>query len=108
MKISIITPSYNQAAYLRTCLNSVACQNYNNSEHIVVDGGSNDGSIEVLCDFQKNNLRMRFTSGPDIGQGDAVLVMGVRGLPRLEGDRHHYTEDEVAKATFKFTVYSVV
>lgn len=43
----------------------------------------------------------------NLNHGDAVLVMGVRGLPRLEGDRHHYTEEEVAKATFKFTVYSV-
>ena len=42
-----------------------------------------------------------------LDHGNSVLVMGVRGLPRLEGDRHHYTEDEVAKATFKFTLYSV-
>lgn len=42
-----------------------------------------------------------------IGQGDSVIVMGVRGLPRLEGDSHHYTSEQVAKATFKFTQYSV-
>jgi len=41
-----------------------------------------------------------------LDHGDSVLVMGVRGLPRLE-DRHHYTDEEVAKATFKFTVYTV-
>ena len=38
--------------------------------------------------------------------GDSVLVLGVRGLPRLE-DRHHYTDDEVAKATFEFVLYTV-
>ena len=43
-----------------------------------------------------------------LNHGDAVLVMGVRGLPRLEGESHHYTEEQVAKATFKFTLYSVV
>lgn len=39
--------------------------------------------------------------------GDAVVVMGVRGLPRLT-DRHEYSADEVAKATFVFTEYRVV
>ena len=42
-----------------------------------------------------------------IGVGDSVIVMGVRGLPRLT-DRHEYTEDEVASATFSFSKYSVV
>jgi len=39
--------------------------------------------------------------------GDSLLIMGVRGLPRLT-DRHEYTEDEVASATFSFSVYTVV
>ena len=38
--------------------------------------------------------------------GDSVLVMSIRGLPRLEG-RHEYTEEEVAKATFSFGVWTV-
>lgn len=38
--------------------------------------------------------------------GDSVIIMGVRGLPRLT-DRHEYTEDEVASATFNFAVYTV-
>lgn len=39
--------------------------------------------------------------------GDSVVVMGVRGLPRLT-DRHGYTEEEVASATFSFSQYTVV
>jgi hypothetical protein len=39
--------------------------------------------------------------------GDSVIVMGVRGLPRLT-DRHHYTEEEIASATFTFSKYTVV
>ena len=39
--------------------------------------------------------------------GDSIIVMGVRGLPRLT-DRHEYSEEEVASATFAFTKYSVV
>ena len=38
--------------------------------------------------------------------GDAVVVMGVRGLPRLT-DRHEYSEEEIAQATFTFSVYRV-
>lgn len=41
-----------------------------------------------------------------LGNGDAVIVMGVRGLPRLT-DRHEYTDEEIANATFGFAVYTV-
>ena len=41
-----------------------------------------------------------------VGSGDSVIVMGVRGLPRLT-DRHEYTEDEIAQATFSFSRYTV-
>lgn len=39
--------------------------------------------------------------------GDSVVVMGVRGLPRLT-DRHEYSEEEIAKATFSFSIYTVL
>ena len=42
-----------------------------------------------------------------LGVGDSVVVMGVRGLPRLT-DRHEYTEEEIARATFSFSEYRVV
>ena len=42
----------------------------------------------------------------ELGAGDSVLVMGVRGLPRLT-DRHEYSEEEVASATFSFALYTV-
>jgi hypothetical protein len=41
-----------------------------------------------------------------LNSGDSVIVMGVRGLPRLT-DRHEYTEDEIASATFNFSMYTV-
>lgn len=41
-----------------------------------------------------------------LGPGDALIVMGVRGLPRLT-DRHHYTADEIAAADFQFHEYRV-
>lgn len=42
-----------------------------------------------------------------VGSGDSVIVMGVRGLPRLT-DRHEYTEEEIASASFSFSQYTVL
>jgi hypothetical protein len=42
----------------------------------------------------------------ELSIGDAVIVMGVRGLPRLT-DRHEYTDEEIAQATFIFSMYTV-
>ena len=47
-KISIITPSYNQAHFLKDTLRSVINQHYSNLEYIIIDGGSTDTSIEII------------------------------------------------------------
>lgn len=39
--------------------------------------------------------------------GDSLVVMGVRGLPRLDATRHEYTSEEIARATFAFSIYTV-
>ncbi len=43
-----------------------------------------------------------------LGAGDSVIVMGVRGLPRLDATRHEYTEAEIASAAFSFSIYTVL
>lgn len=82
MKISIVTPSFNQAQYLPGCLRSAGMQSYRQIEHIVVDGGSTDDSLEVLRAFQMRDSRLRFISEPDKGQGDAVN----KGFAMATGD----------------------
>jgi glycosyltransferase involved in cell wall biosynthesis len=67
--VSILTPSFNQAAWLPHNLRSVACQTYPAIEQIVMDGGSTDGSVEVL---KAAGDSVRWTSEPDAGQSDAV------------------------------------
>ena len=46
--ISIITPSFNSAKYIETTIQSVINQSYKNFEYIIIDGGSNDGTFEII------------------------------------------------------------
>jgi glycosyltransferase involved in cell wall biosynthesis len=65
-KISVVIPSFNQAAYVRQCLESVFLQHYPNLEVIVLDGGSTDGSLAILREYQ--DRCHYFESKPDGGQ----------------------------------------
>jgi len=68
-RISIITPSYNQAQFIEKTVLSVVSQNYPNLEYIVMDGGSNDGTLEIL---KKYKGKLLWFSQKDEGQSDAI------------------------------------
>jgi glycosyltransferase involved in cell wall biosynthesis len=66
--VSVVTPSYNQARYVRESIESVRAQTYPQVEHIVVDGESTDGTVDILREYDG----LHWISEPDRGQSHAL------------------------------------
>lgn len=83
MKITIITTTFNSEKTIRDTFESVLNQTYNNIEYIVVDGHSNDSTLEIIREYETRfNGRMRWISEPDNGIYDAMN----KGIRMATGD----------------------
>ena len=78
--ISVVTPSFNQAGFIEATLRSVLEQDYPKTEYLVIDGGSRDGSVEIIRRY--GDRLTRWVSEPDRGQSHAIN----KGFAMARGD----------------------
>lgn len=78
-KISLVTPCLNQAAFIEKTLQSIHGQGYPHLEHVVMDGGSTDGSLEII---KRHTDRLAWVSEPDDGQYQAIA----KGFAKTTGE----------------------
>jgi glycosyltransferase involved in cell wall biosynthesis len=80
--LSIITPIFNGEKYLSACIESVISQGCPDVEHIIVDGGSSDASVDIIRRYAAQHPQIRYLSEPDRGQSDAMN----KGIAIASGD----------------------
>jgi len=79
--VSIITPSYQQANFIEETILSVIGQKYSNMEHIIIDGLSSDGTVNILHKYSEKH-QIKWISEKDNGQSEAIN----KGLNIAKGD----------------------
>lgn len=106
LKISIITVTYNSSLTILETLKSVAKQNYSNIEHIIIDGNSNDNTIEIIKGYPKQISKI--VSEPDEGiydamnKGIALATGDVIGI--LNSDDLYYTKEIISLVMNQFII----
>lgn len=87
-RISIVTPSYNQAQFLEGTIRSILLQGYPNLEYFVIDGGSTDGSVDIIRRYEP--WLTHWVSEPDRGQSHAIN----KGFGGATGDIFHWLNSD--------------
>ncbi|MEO8151875.1 MAG: glycosyltransferase [Rhizobacter sp.] len=112
MKISIAVPSYNYGKYLSVCLESIRCQTHEDFEVLIADGGSTDGSLQVIQQFCERDSRFSLISRQDTGQVDAVIKAFSQASGDifcfLNADDFYLCSDAFAAAVNAFADYKAI
>ena len=87
-KVSVVMPSFNQAQFIEETIRSVLLQNYPNLEFIIIDGGSADGSVDIIDRYSR--WLAFWVSEPDRGQSHAIN----KGIARATGDILHWINSD--------------
>jgi glycosyltransferase involved in cell wall biosynthesis len=69
-KFTVVTPTFNQGEFIQKTIDSVLSQGYPNLEFIIIDGGSNDNTVEIIKKYERHLAY--WVSEPDLGQSDAI------------------------------------
>jgi glycosyltransferase involved in cell wall biosynthesis len=99
--VSIIVPSFNRGLYLERCLHSILDQTYRNLECLVMDGGSQDGTVAILQRLAASDQRLRFISEPDRGEVHATnkgLDLARGEIISIQASDDYYVPDAVEKS----------
>lgn len=93
-RITVVTVSYNQGDFIRKNIESVLAQEYGNFEHIIIDAGSKDNTIDILKEYP----HLKWVSEPDKGQSDGLN----KGFRKATGDIVYWinSDDYVAPNSF--------
>lgn len=99
MKITVITATWNSGAALRHSMQSVLSQSYSDIEHIIVDGGSSDNTMDIVHELESRyNGRLRYISEKDKGLYDAMnkgIAMATGDVVGILNSDDFYTADDV-------------
>ncbi len=104
-KISIVTATLNRREYLPRCIEGVASQSYPHKEHLIIDGGSTDGTVEFLQSCAEKYPHIKWISETDNGISSALnkgLAMATGEIIGVNGDDDYYQPEtfEIVAAEF--------
>lgn len=105
MKISIITATYNSGATVRDTLESVLRQSHTDYEHIIIDGGSKDNTLDIIRELEpKYDGRLKYISEQDRGIYDAMnkgIAMASGDIVGILNSDDFYTSDNILRSIAK-------
>ena len=105
LKISVVTATLNRKDYLPRCIEGVASQSYPHKEHVIIDGGSNDGAVELLKTYAETYPHIKWISEPDNGISSALnkgLAIATGDIFGVNGDDDFYEPDAFATVAREF------